>query len=341
MKLRSRNWRRQSRPVTQPRARARWAQRLGTITVDMFELRPYQHGALNALEDYWRAGGGNPLSLATATGKSLVIAWLIRDLLPATHLQSLSLVHVQELIEQDVKHLLGLWPEAPLGINCAAFGRRDWDQQVCLLRSSRSFGRPRSVPAIWSSSTSAILSPTRATACTASCSRRCARPYPICELRADRDASGSTAAGSTRARARFSTRSSSITASAKASATAGCRRCLQGDTDQHRCGDVGRRGEFMLASSGVADTSAIVKAPAMKSSHSAPIGGPGWSFAPASATRHVRDALRRGVLSRGCVRRDAAGRARAIIGAFGPVRSALVKSWCSRPVSMCPASTCW
>ena len=91
----------------------------------MFELRPYQHGALNALEDYWRAGGGNPLlSLATATGKSLLIAWLIRDLLARyPNLQILSLVHVQELIEQNVKHLLaalaggaarhqlrGIWP---------------------------------------------------------------------------------------------------------------------------------------------------------------------------------------------------------------------------------------
>jgi DNA repair protein RadD len=119
----------------------------------MFELRPNQHGALNALGDYWRAGGGNPLlSLATATGKSLLIAWLIRDLLVRyPNLQILSLVHVQELIEQNVKHLLGLWPEAPLGINCAAFGRRDWDKQVVCFDSIRvsvacAVRSPRSCP---------------------------------------------------------------------------------------------------------------------------------------------------------------------------------------------------
>ena len=110
----------------------------------MFELRPYQHGALNALEDYWRAGGGNPLlSLATATGKSLLIAWLIRDLLARyPNLQILSLVHVQELIEQNVKHLLRLWPEVPLGINCAAFGRRDWDKQVVFASIQSVFRSP-------------------------------------------------------------------------------------------------------------------------------------------------------------------------------------------------------
>ena len=47
----------------------------------MFELRRYQRAALMALEDYWRDGGGNPLvAMATATGKSVVIAHLIRDI---------------------------------------------------------------------------------------------------------------------------------------------------------------------------------------------------------------------------------------------------------------------
>jgi superfamily II DNA or RNA helicase len=47
----------------------------------MFELRPYQQQALDALDAYWaREGTGNPLlSLATATGKSLLIGWLVRD----------------------------------------------------------------------------------------------------------------------------------------------------------------------------------------------------------------------------------------------------------------------
>jgi DNA repair protein RadD len=51
-------------------------------------------------------------------------------------------VHVQELIEQNVKHLLALWPEAPLGINCAALGYRDWDQQIVFASIQSIFRSP-------------------------------------------------------------------------------------------------------------------------------------------------------------------------------------------------------
>ena len=90
----------------------------------MFELRPYQQEALAALEKYWSRGGGNPLVvMATATGKSVIIAHLIRDLsqrYPA--LRVLVVTHTLELIEQDVKHLLALWPDATIGINSAGIG---------------------------------------------------------------------------------------------------------------------------------------------------------------------------------------------------------------------------
>ncbi len=98
----------------------------------MFELRPYQREALDALDAYWRNGGGHPLvSMATATGKSLVIASVIKDLLSQyPQLRILVLTHVQELIAQNVEHLLALWPDAPLGVNCAALGRRDLDHPI-------------------------------------------------------------------------------------------------------------------------------------------------------------------------------------------------------------------
>lgn len=111
----------------------------------MFELRPYQRQALDALDAYWtREGSGNPLlSLATATGKSLLIAWLIRDAIARyPNVRVLMLVHVQELIEQNVKHLLALWPDAPLGVNCAALGRRDWDQQIIFASIQSVFRSP-------------------------------------------------------------------------------------------------------------------------------------------------------------------------------------------------------
>ena len=89
-------------------------------------------------------GSGNPLlSLATATGKVLLIAWLIRDAISKyPNVRVLCLVHVQELIEQNVKHLLALWPDAPLGINCAALGRRDWDQQIIFASIQTVFRSP-------------------------------------------------------------------------------------------------------------------------------------------------------------------------------------------------------
>ena len=98
----------------------------------MFELRPYQQAALTALEDYWRDGGGNPLVvMATATGKSVIIARLIRDVsqrYPA--LRVLVVTHTLELVKQDVDHLLALWPDAPLGINSAGIGQREWDAPI-------------------------------------------------------------------------------------------------------------------------------------------------------------------------------------------------------------------
>src|SRR5262245_46940825 len=98
----------------------------------MFELRPYQQAALTALEDYWRDGGGNPLVvMATATGKSVIIAQLLGDLsrhYPA--LRVLVVTHVLELIEQHLLPLQALWPEAPIGINSAGIGEREWGASI-------------------------------------------------------------------------------------------------------------------------------------------------------------------------------------------------------------------
>ena len=98
----------------------------------MFELRPYQQEALAALEKYWSRGGGNPLVvMATATGKSVVIAHLIRDIsrrYPA--LRVLVVTHVLELIEQDLIPLRALWPDAPIGINSTGIGEREWGASI-------------------------------------------------------------------------------------------------------------------------------------------------------------------------------------------------------------------
>lgn len=93
----------------------------------MISLRPYQQASIDATFDYWRGGGGNPLiDLATGTGKSLVVARIIQDVMQmAPGARVLMLVHVRELVRQNVEQLLRIWPGAPVGINSAGLGRRD------------------------------------------------------------------------------------------------------------------------------------------------------------------------------------------------------------------------
>lgn len=84
------------------------------------QLRPYQQDALLALFAYWRSGGGNPLlALATGTGKSVIIAFLLKQLLSDyPKMRVLITAPNRELIDQDIKELKKVWPDAPIGINC-------------------------------------------------------------------------------------------------------------------------------------------------------------------------------------------------------------------------------
>lgn len=95
-------------------------------------LRPYQQQAAQSVLDYWRAGGGNPLvDMATGLGKSVTIASLTQDLLTTyPDMRALMLVHVRELVGQNAKALLNLWPGAPVGIYSAGLGRRDTAQRI-------------------------------------------------------------------------------------------------------------------------------------------------------------------------------------------------------------------
>ena len=98
----------------------------------MISLRPYQISAIEAILAYWQSGGGNPLvDLATGTGKSLVIAKLTQDLLAAyPAMRVLMLVHVRELVAQNMAALLRVWPDAPAGIYSAGLGRRDAHHRI-------------------------------------------------------------------------------------------------------------------------------------------------------------------------------------------------------------------
>lgn len=96
------------------------------------KLRYYQEEAVSATFDYWANNPGNPLiDLATGTGKSLVMAELVRRLVTDYPTMRIMIItHVKELIEQNYLELLNLWPFAPAGIYSAGMGRRDTQLQI-------------------------------------------------------------------------------------------------------------------------------------------------------------------------------------------------------------------
>lgn len=95
-------------------------------------LRPCQTKAITSVIDYWCRGGGNPLvSMATGTGKSHVIAGLVKKLHAINpQVRLVMLTHVKELVAQNVQQLLRHYPSANVGINSAGLGRRDRHQPV-------------------------------------------------------------------------------------------------------------------------------------------------------------------------------------------------------------------
>jgi DNA repair protein RadD len=107
--------------------------------ITRFDPRWYQVEAVEQTLDFFNHKGGwdyttnapmraNPLiCLPTGTGKSLVIAmlaWRIMQMDPRARL--IMATHVKELIEQNAAKLKWLWPNAPLGINSAGLGAREF-----------------------------------------------------------------------------------------------------------------------------------------------------------------------------------------------------------------------
>lgn len=96
-------------------------------------LRAYQFRAVSAVMDYFEQGGsGHPLiAMPTGTGKSVVIAELIRHVLalwPSSRI--IMLTHVKELIQQNLDKLLRIWPDAPVGVYSAGLNQRQTDAPI-------------------------------------------------------------------------------------------------------------------------------------------------------------------------------------------------------------------
>lgn len=90
--------------------------------------RYYQEEAITSIFEYFASHPvGNPVvALPTGTGKALVIAEFIRRALtwyPQTRVMIAT--HVKELVSQNYKEMLELWPTAPAGVYSAGLKRRD------------------------------------------------------------------------------------------------------------------------------------------------------------------------------------------------------------------------
>lgn len=97
-----------------------------------FRPRIYQAEAKGSVLAYWEQGGGNPLvDMATGLGKSVTIADLAQFLVNEfVGMRCLVLADVKELVLQDYKALISLFPNASAGIYAAALNRRDTSQKI-------------------------------------------------------------------------------------------------------------------------------------------------------------------------------------------------------------------
>lgn len=108
--------------------------------------RWYQEEAVQlGIWDYFESHpDGNPLlALPTGTGKSVIIALLVKRALkefPQTRI--LKLTHVKELIQQNFDKLISHWPTAPAGIYSAGLGRRDIHQPITFAGIASVAGKP-------------------------------------------------------------------------------------------------------------------------------------------------------------------------------------------------------
>lgn len=94
--------------------------------------RSYQTECVHCLWDYFQNNTGNPVcALPTGTGKSVVIALFLHSVFMSFPNQKVMvLTHVKELIDQNFKKLIKLWPGAPAGVYSAGLNRRDVLQKI-------------------------------------------------------------------------------------------------------------------------------------------------------------------------------------------------------------------
>lgn len=96
------------------------------------DLRWYQDEAIDSIFRYFSNNAGNPVvALPTGTGKSLVIGGFQQRALGMYPTQRfINLTHVKELVEQNARKMVAMWPGAPVGVNSAGLKQRDVMQSI-------------------------------------------------------------------------------------------------------------------------------------------------------------------------------------------------------------------
>lgn len=102
-------------------------------TIKTFEPRWYQTEAVEAFKDFLRntePGRNAIIAMPTGTGKSVVIAQIVRYVCQWPENKVLMLTHVGELVKQNADKLRAVWPQGDIGICAAGLGRRDTKQAI-------------------------------------------------------------------------------------------------------------------------------------------------------------------------------------------------------------------
>lgn len=98
----------------------------------MITLRPYQREAVNAIYTAFERGLAAPLVvMPTGSGKAPTLCTFLKEALERWPDQRiLMLVHVRELVAQNLKTMLRIWPDAPLSVYSAGLRSRDLSGQI-------------------------------------------------------------------------------------------------------------------------------------------------------------------------------------------------------------------
>lgn len=102
-------------------------------TNKIFAPRWYQIEAVTAFKDFLRntePGRNAIIAMPTGTGKSVVIAQIVKYICQWPENKVLMLTHVGELVKQNADKLRAVWPQGDIGICAAGLGRRDTKQAI-------------------------------------------------------------------------------------------------------------------------------------------------------------------------------------------------------------------